>query len=86
MGQLKATIDFQLRRYFQTNSAVKRKCVLRSIGTIMIVVINSIQLKQKTKKGDPDHRSSQTHHIALLQSFRKTVLFYSVPETLHCSV
>lgn len=44
MGQLNATIDFQLRRYFHTNSAVKRKCVLRSIGTIMIVVINSIQL------------------------------------------
>ena len=46
MGQLNATIDFQLRRYFHTNSAVKRKCVLRSIGTIMIVVINSIQLAE----------------------------------------
>lgn len=46
MGQLNATIDFQLWRYFHTNSAVKRKCVLRSIGTIMIVVINSIQLAE----------------------------------------
>lgn len=40
MGQLKATIDFKFRRYFNTNSAVKRKCVLRSIGTIMIVGID----------------------------------------------
>lgn len=51
MGQLKATIDvdFQLRRYFHTNSAVKLKCVLRSIGTIMIVVINSMQLAENEK-------------------------------------
>lgn len=45
MGQLKATIDFQFRRYFNTNSAVKRKCSpLDRLGTIMIVVINSMQL------------------------------------------
>ena len=46
MGQLKTTIEFKFRRYFNTNSAVKRKCVLRSIGTIMIVVINSMQVAE----------------------------------------
>ena len=79
MGQLKTTIDFQFRRYFNTNSAVKRKCFLRSIGTIMIVVINSLQLAEnsaKTRKSDPDHRSSQTPRITLLQSFRKIKKFY----------
>ena len=79
MGQLKTSIDFQFRTYFNTNSAVKRKCVLRSIRTIMIVVINSLQLAEnsaKTMKSDPDHRSSQTPRIALLQSFRKIKRFY----------
>ena len=79
MGQLKTTIDFQFRRYFNNNSAVKRKCFLRSIGTVMIVVINSLQLAEnsaKTRKSDPDHRSSQTPRITLLQSFRKIKKFY----------
>ena len=50
MGQLKATIDFKFRRHFNTNSAVKCKCVLRSIGTIMIVGINSIQLAENEEE------------------------------------